>query len=98
MRLWSEVFGYAPIPFGITPAGQIVSRHAFISGDPPSQSEVDSFLFSEGFIPVRQKYWLWEKYFATEGFRMGLGDARDENFVRTAEGIVPIDVRLWRIS
>ena len=27
-----------------------------------------------------------------------LGDARDENFVLTTDGIVPIDIRLWIVE
>ena len=36
---------------------------------------------------------LWKKAY-TE-FDVWLGDARDENFVQTPLGIVPIDVRMW---
>jgi len=96
LRLWSMVFGTAPRAVGMTDHGQIVSVHSFIQGQLPSQSEVNSFLVEAGFTPLRQKYWLWEKAFPKLGFTVGLGDARDENFVRIYHHIVPIDVRLWR--
>jgi len=95
LRLWRHVFRSAPEPLGITPGGQIVSRHEFVSGVPPEQDEVDEFLKEAGFVPVRQKYWLWEKPYPAEAFGIGLGDARADNFVKTPLGIVPIDVRLW---
>jgi len=58
---------------------------------------VDRFLVEEGFDPVKQEYWLWQKVFPEQGFGVGLGDARDENFVKTSRGIVPIDIRLWTL-
>ncbi len=36
---------------------------------------------------------MWKK--AYEKFEIWLGDARDDNFVETKAGIVPIDIRLW---
>jgi hypothetical protein len=89
------VFRSAPEALGITPEGQIVSVHEFVSGVLPEQDEVDDFLMEAGFVPVRQKYWLWEKPYPTEAFAIGLGDARADNFVKTPFGIVPVDVRLW---
>ena len=95
LRLWKHVFDSAPVHLGITPDGQIVSSHEFISGEPPTQPEVDAFLEREGFVPVRKKYWLWEKPYPLDAFAIGLGDARADNFVKSSAGIVPIDVRLW---
>jgi hypothetical protein len=95
LKLWSEVFGSAPIAFGITPQGQIVSQQKFIKGNPPSQLAVDAFLLQEGFPPVKQECWLWETRSINEDLSIGLGDARADNFVQTREGIVPIDIRLW---
>jgi hypothetical protein len=95
LRLWGHVFRSAPEPLGITLEGQIVSSHEFVSGVPPEQAEVDDFLKEAGFLPVRQKYWLWEKPYPADAFAIGLGDARSDNFVKTPLGIVPIDVRLW---
>jgi hypothetical protein len=57
---------------------------------------VDYFLENTaGFRSLRQKYWLWEKPYPQDGFNIALGDARDENFVKSELGIVPIDIRLW---
>ena len=95
LRLWQHLFDSAPKPLGLTTEGQIVSSHEFITGSPPDQSELDAFLETEGFTPVRQQYWLWQKSYSSQGFALGLGDARADNFVKSPEGIVPIDVRLW---
>jgi hypothetical protein len=96
LRFWWETFAQsAPIAFGITRKGQIVSQQKFIKGTPPSQTEVDAFLKDEGFLPVRQECWLWEIFSAHEHCYVGLGDARSDNFVYTPYGIVPIDIRLW---
>jgi hypothetical protein len=93
LRLWRHVFGSAPEAIGIMADGQIVSFHDFISGIPPDQDEVNLFLEIAGFAAVRRKLWLWEK--AYPDYSIGLGDAREENFVKSRSGIVPIDVRLW---
>jgi len=85
----------APEAHGVTSKGQIVSSHEFITGELPAQDEVDTFLIRAGFTPIRQKYWLWQKVYPRHHLRVELGDARDENFVKTPSGIVPIDVRLW---
>jgi hypothetical protein len=95
LRLWTGVFGSAPVAFGITKGGQILSRQPFIKGDRPTQAAVDDFLRREGFQPVKQECWLWEKLSFAENLTVGLGDARFDNFVSTRKGIVPIDVRLW---
>jgi hypothetical protein len=97
LRLWKKLFESAPNPLGITDAGQIVSRHRFVTGELPSQIAVDSFLETVGFTAVRKNCWLWKKEYPNE-FDYWLGDARAENFVQTAGGIVPIDIRLWQAS
>jgi hypothetical protein len=98
LRIWRHVFGSAPDPIGITSKNQIVSQHRFVKGTPPSQPEVDQFLNDIGFVPLRPQYWLWQKEYVDLGFSVGLGDARDENFVKTSLDIVPIDIRLWFAS
>jgi hypothetical protein len=70
-----------------------VSRQQFISGNLPSQADVDCFLDSCGLIPVKQSCWLWKR--AYKEFEIWVGDARAENFVSAVGGIVPIDLRLW---
>ena len=95
LRLWNHVFGSAPKTLGITPNGQIVSFHDFITGTPPDQDEVDLFLAVAGFHSLKRKYWLWKKDYPNDAYSIGLGDARADNFVKSKHGIVPIDVRLW---
>jgi hypothetical protein len=93
LRLWKKLFQSAPRDLGITDQGQIISSHKFITGKKPAQETVDSFLSEAGFLAVRQKYWLWKRTYSE--FEIWLGDARDDNFVETEVGIVPIDIRLW---
>jgi hypothetical protein len=93
LRLWKKLFQSAPRDLGITDQGQIISSHKFITGKKPTQVAVDSFLREAGLSAVRQEYWLWKRTYPE--FEIWLGDARDENFVETEAGIVPIDIRLW---
>jgi hypothetical protein len=95
MQLWEPAFGNAPEPIGITPEGQIVSRQPFIAGNPPTQAEVDEYLLSSGLEPVKQSRWLWKKSYPGEEYEIWVGDARNDNFVLTEAGMIPIDVRLW---
>jgi hypothetical protein len=102
LLFWKQLFGSAPLSIGVTRLGQIVSSHEFITGDLPSQIEVDYFLEESGFVPIKRKFWLWEKEYrpqrkSTRRLIIQLGDARDENFVKTLNGVVPIDIRLWGI-
>lgn len=97
LRIWKKLFQSAPSSLGITDAGQIVSKHKFVSGELPTQVAVDSFLEAAGFTAVRKNRWLWKKQYPGE-FDFWLGDARTENFVQTPGGIVPIDIRLWQAS
>ena len=96
MKLTEEHFGLAPVPLGLTPSGQIISRQRFAQGVLPSQDEVDQFLVSAGLIAVRQNCWLW-KGGAAGGLEPWIGDARADNFVLTPNGIIPIDLRMWQV-
>lgn len=93
LRLWKTIFESAPKALGITKAGQIVSTHQFFAGVPPSQEAVDSFLHGAGLIARKQRLWLWKAIYPK--FEIWIGDARADNFVESAQGIVPIDLRLW---
>jgi hypothetical protein len=96
LRLWHKLFECAPEAIGMTARGQFVSRQQFISGNLPTQTDVDDFLCASGLIPVKQSCWLWKR--AYEEFEIWVGDARAENFVAATGGIVPIDLRLWFVS
>jgi hypothetical protein len=98
LRLWKKLFAGAPRDLGITEQGQIVSVQKFITArNPahpiPTQAAVDSFLIEAGLSAVKQQFWLWKRSYPE--FEIWLGDARDDNFVATEAGIVPIDIRLW---
>ncbi len=93
-----RTFGFSATAVGATPEGQIVSVQKFIDGEPPTQEEVDAFLLGEGIVPVKQRCWLWKKYDAELELEFWIGDARADNFVKTPNGIVPIDLRMWVIA
>jgi hypothetical protein len=93
LHLWQKVFGPPPIALGITASGQFVTEQRFVTGDVPSQQEVDDYLWAEGLVDVKRQCFVWRK--TVLGSDIWVGDTRDENFVKTANGIVPIDVRLW---
>jgi hypothetical protein len=88
-------FGFTTEVLGVSAGGCIVSRQAYVTGDPPGQEEVDSFLVEKGLEAVKKNCWLWKMHDSRLGVNIWLGDARGENFVKTAEGFVPIDIRMW---
>jgi hypothetical protein len=93
LTLWTRLFGAGPTAEGMTREGQVVSTDSFVPGTPPAQENVDAFLISAGLIAVKKSCWLWKKEYPD--LELWLGDARADNFVETARGIVPIDIRLW---
>ena len=98
MDLLDLAFDFAPKIVGVTALGQIVTEQKFVEGDPPKQEEADEFLREERFEPVKQSCFLWKRAAPDEGFEYWIGDARDENFVKTAQDIVPIDLRMWAVE
>ncbi len=93
LQHWDFLFTSAPVPLGVTSHGQIVSEQAYITGNKPRQDAVDEFLTESGLRAVKKNCWLWSGVF--DGLEIWVGDARDDNFVETPNGIVPIDVRVW---
>lgn len=96
MRLLDSFSQHAPRPVGVTEQGQIVTLQKFIAGDPPTQAEADEFMALE-LEPVRQSCFLWKMAAPDLGLEFWVGDARDENFVKTPYGIIPIDLRMWTV-
>lgn len=92
------VFDFAPKIVGVTALGQIVTLLKFIEGDGPTQEEADEFLRELRFEPVKQSCFLWKRAAPDDGFEYWIGDARDENFVKTARDMVPIDLRMWAVD
>lgn len=90
-------FGFSQRVMGVTKSGQIVSAQRFVAGEPPTQDEVDDFLLNAGMEPVKRSCWLWKKTDPDDDLEHWLGDARDDNFVKTPLGIVPIDLRMWTV-
>jgi hypothetical protein len=98
MYLLDLHFGFAPNAVGVTDSGQIVTLQKFVEGDPPTQDETNVFLRGSGLEPVKLSCFIWKRASPVEGFEYWVGDARDENFVKTVHGIVPIDLRMWRVE
>ena len=98
MGLLKEHFGFAPEAVGVTESGQIVTMQKFVKGELPTQEEVDEFLFASGLEPVKQNCFIWKRASPDGEREYWVGDARDENFVKTANGIVPIDLRMWTVE
>ena len=97
LSMLNLTFGFAPNPVGITKAGQIVTLQRFVEGEPPASVEVDEFLLLAGFEPVKRSCWLWKKRDLNNEVEYWIGDAREDNFVKTPHGIVPIDLRMWGV-
>ena len=95
LHLWKKLFRVSPSAMGMTKQGNIVSKQDFITGKPPTQKEVDLFLGESGLVPVKANCFIWKKEKVYDDFEIWIGDTRDENFVKTESGIVPIDIRLW---
>jgi len=95
--LLEDNFGFAPKALGVTDSGQIVSAQRFVEGEPPTQGEVDQFLLDAGLEEVRKDCWLWKKSDLENGREYWIGDARADNFVRTHDAIIPIDLRMWGV-
>lgn len=95
LHFWKKVFRSAPQAIGMTPEGQILSQQKYISGAPPSQEAADAFLISAGMKPVKQSCWLWKMEYPEGEYDVWIGDARADNFVENAGGIIPIDLRIW---
>jgi len=97
LELLRRHFGFAPIPVAVTSHGQIFSRQKFVKGEPPTQEEVDDFLYGEGLDPVKRSCWLWKKADLEAKVEFWIGDARADNFVKTPQGLIPIDLRMWGV-
>ena len=97
IRLVGKFFGFSSLALGITDTNRMVSIQRFVSGDSATQDEVDSFLSESSFSPVRQNCWLWntEDSVGNHTFKIWIGDARCDNFVKTPQGLIPINLRMW---
>ena len=70
----------------------VVSQPWFRGKDPenpnPSPAQVEEFLTRFGFERVKKAYYGWQR--KTDG--VTILDAREDNFILTSEGVVPIDL------
>lgn len=73
-------------------ASIVVSQPWIPQGEPgrphPSTEEVDEFMCSLGFQVLRRSYFGWKR----EKDAIVVLDARPDNFIKSAEGVVPIDL------
>lgn len=100
VRLVGKFFGFSSSALGITDTNRMVSIQRFVTGDIATQEEVDSFLTDSGFTAVKKNCWLWntEEINGSHIFKIWIGDARSDNFVKTPFGLIPIDLRMWITS
>lgn len=108
LQLMNEVFGAGlrleGVSFGqsllIGQKGKqpsiVVSQPWIQAADPdrphPSEAEIEMFMRSLGFEPLAGAYFGWCR--AKDGVRVV--DARVDNFIQSADGVVPIDVVVFR--
>ncbi len=82
------------------PPGQpsfVITQHWYraIREDPhPSSMRVDEFLKAFGFLPVAGSYFGWVR--SEDG--VVIVDARTDNFILTAQGVIPIDLQMARFD
>lgn len=75
------------------PPGQpsfVVSQEWFESGEAPRIPEIAFSLQQDGFVAVPNSYFGW--YRAADG--VVIVDAKPDNFIKTALGVVPIDLQM----
>jgi hypothetical protein len=75
------------------PAGEpsiVVSQHWFEKEDAPSLPEIAQRLGADGFLPAPHSYFGW--YRPADG--VVIVDAKPDNFIQTAAGLVPIDLQM----
>jgi hypothetical protein len=74
----------------------VVSQQWIRAADPgrphPSEAEIELFMRSLGFEPLAGAYFGWHR--ARDGVRVV--DARVDNFIKSADGVVPIDLVVFR--
>jgi hypothetical protein len=81
------------------PSGQpsfVVSQKWVEPHDPndsaPTESELESFMIDNGFRRIPASYFGWWR--PTDGV-VAL-DAKRDNFVRSPQGVIPIDLQMWQ--
>ena len=61
---------------------------------PPSETQIDAFLRDHGFEPIPGSYFGWVR--RADG--VVVLDARGDNFILAADGVVPIDLQMAQIA
>jgi hypothetical protein len=75
------------------PPGQpsfVVSQQWFEVTESPSLQEISDRLKGDGFLPVPGSYFGWFR----PSDRVAIVDAKPDNFVKTEEGVVPLDLQM----
>lgn len=60
----------------------------------PSVEDVADFMRSEGFMPIPASYFGWIR----AGDGMAVVDAKQDNFILTEDGVVPIDLQMAQLA
>lgn len=79
------------------PAGQpsiVISQRWYEREDLATNEAIHEMLVEEGFRPVPSSYFGW--YRPTDG--SVIVDAKPDNFIRTSEGLIPIDLQMAQFS
>jgi hypothetical protein len=79
------------------PSGQpcfVVSQRWFERGDRATTEDIIAFMEDAGFQEVPGSYFGW----CRKVDRMIVVDAKPDNFIKTAVGIVPIDLQMTQFS
>lgn len=74
---------------------KIVTSQTFIHGYHPSLPEISSYMRNLGFKPVSRKF--SNKMWTHDLENLVVVDAKEENFLKSQDGVVPIDLVITRL-
>jgi hypothetical protein len=83
------------IPGGVS---MVISQRWLVAGDPeaphPTENDISIYMNERGFSAIPDSFFGW----FNESTTLLLLDAKPDNFIKTAEGILPFDVMLMRLG
>ena len=74
---------------------RIVSEQPYFQGCPPNHHEIDEFMSSFGFAVHRHRF---GDFWVRKEDEILVFDAEPGNFVRTEEGLIPVDLIIQRVA
>ena len=76
----------------------VISQRWLVAGDPeaphPTENDISIYMNERGFSAIPDSFFGW----FNESTTLLLLDAKPDNFIKTAEGILPFDVMLMRLG